>query len=155
MGLEFWKLPPIILFGYGYIHFHIHICVKISYHILFFICLINSDTDNFHFHFGSDADVSDTNRHFLEYEYRIFRIIRYHFPPLILPLSFSSMLMCCVVLFRPILFGGLKNKLPIPTLLKNKPPPKYVDASKLTILDAPKNERDGFREKLRRGYLIF
>ena len=82
MGLEFWKLPSIILFGYGYIHFHIHICVKISYHILFCICLINSDTDNFHFRFGSDADVSDTNRHFLEYEYRIFRIIRYQFPPL-------------------------------------------------------------------------
>ena len=40
--------------------------------------------DNFHFHFGSDADVSDTNRHFLEYEYRIFQIIRYHFPPLIM-----------------------------------------------------------------------
>ena len=47
-----------------------------------FICLINSDTDNFHFHFGSDADVSDTNRHFLEYEYQIFRIIHCHFPPL-------------------------------------------------------------------------
>ena len=66
------------------IHFHIHICVKISNHILFFICLINLDMDNFHFHFGSDADVSDTNRHFLEYEYRIFWIIRYHFPPLYL-----------------------------------------------------------------------
>ena len=38
--------------------------------------------DNFHFHFSSDADILDTNRHFLEYEYRIFWIIHYQFPPL-------------------------------------------------------------------------
>ena len=80
IGSRISKITSHNLIGYGYIHFHIHICVKISYHIIF--CLINSDTDNFHFHFGSDADVSDTNRHFLEYEYRIFRIIRYQFPPL-------------------------------------------------------------------------
>ena len=61
-----------------------------------FICLINSDTDNFHFHFGSDADVSDTNRHFLEYEYRIFRIIHYHFPPLILPARKIKLFVCFI-----------------------------------------------------------
>ena len=54
-------------------------------HTIYFLKIkLNSDTDNFHFHFSSDADVLDTNRHFHEYEYRIFRIIHYQFPPLLL-----------------------------------------------------------------------